>query len=125
MPRKVNLVGVFPQSHLAGIFLLKELSNSDTGSSIPKRKRKRHSQSSLTEEYKKAKPPTFDGEIKKGEEVEAWLLGLKKYFWVHNYSDNTKERISIFNLNGGDSIWWEDLKEIKGLKGNQTDLEAV
>jgi hypothetical protein len=27
-----------------------------------------------------------------------------------------KEMISIFNLNGGASIWWEDLKEIKGLK---------
>jgi hypothetical protein len=36
------------------------------------------------EELKKEKPPTFDGEIKKGEEVEAWLLVLKKYFQVHN-----------------------------------------
>jgi hypothetical protein len=35
---------------------------------------------------------------------------------VHNYSENTKARISIFNLNGGASIWWEDLKEIKVLK---------
>jgi hypothetical protein len=92
------------------------LSNSDIGSSVPRKKKKRHSQSSLTEEFKKAKPPTFDGEIKKGEEVEAWLLGMRKYFWVHNYSKNTKEKISIFNLNGGASIWWEDLKEVKGLK---------
>jgi hypothetical protein len=30
--------------------------------------------------------------------------------------ENTKENISIFNLNGGASIWWEDLKEVKGLK---------
>jgi hypothetical protein len=60
--------------------------------------------------------PTFDGEIKKGEEIEAWIFCLKKYFQVHNYSKNTKARISIFNLNGGDSIWWEYLKEIKGLK---------
>jgi hypothetical protein len=57
-----------------------ELSNSDTRSSVPKKKKKRHSQSSLTEEFKKAKPPTFDGEIKKGEEVEAWLLGLRSIF---------------------------------------------
>jgi len=35
---------------------------------------------------------------------------------VHNYLENTKEKISIFNLNGKDSIWWEDLKELKGLK---------
>jgi len=60
--------------------------------------------------------PTFDREIKNGEEVEVWMLGLKKYFRVHIYSDNTKARISIFNLNGGDSIWWEDIEEIKGFK---------
>jgi hypothetical protein len=41
--------------------------------------RKMHSKSSLYEEFKKKNPPTFDGEIKKGEEVEAWLLGLNKY----------------------------------------------
>jgi hypothetical protein len=91
-----------------------EMSNNDTGSSIP-RKRKRRSESSLIEEFKKAKPPTFDGEIKK-REVEGWLLGLKKHFRVHNYSENTKARIAIFNLNGGASIRWEDLKELKGLK---------
>jgi hypothetical protein len=94
----------------------RRLSNSETGSSVPKKKKKRHSKSSLTEEFKKEKPPTFDGEIKKGEEAEAWLLGLKKYFRVHNYSENTKENISIFNLNGGASIWWEDLKNVKGIK---------
>jgi hypothetical protein len=44
------------------------------------------------------------------------LFGLKKYFQVHYYYENTKARISIFNLNGGTSIWWEELKEIKGLK---------
>jgi hypothetical protein len=70
----------------------------------------------LTEEFKKDKSPTFDGEIKKGEEVDAWLSGLRKYFKVHNYSKNTKEKISIFNLNGGASLLWEDLKEVKGLK---------
>jgi len=50
------------------------------------------------------KTHTFDGEIKKGEESKAWLFGLKKYFWVHSYSDNTKTRIVVFNMNGGDSI---------------------
>jgi hypothetical protein len=54
-----------------------ELSSSDTGMSVPMKK-KRCSLSSLTEEFKKAKLPTFDGEIKKGEEVKGWLLGLKK-----------------------------------------------
>jgi hypothetical protein len=60
--------------------------------------------------------PTFDGEIKKGEYVEAWLLGLINYFHVHNHFENTKENVSIFNLNGGACIWWDNLKEVKGLK---------
>jgi hypothetical protein len=34
---------------------------------------------------------------------------------VHSYSKNTKENIDIFNLNGGPSIWWVELKEVKGL----------
>jgi len=67
---------------------MEELSSNETGSSIPKKK-KRHSQSSLTKEFNKDKFPTFDGEIKKGEEVKAWLLGSRKYFRVHNYSENT------------------------------------
>jgi hypothetical protein len=98
-----------------------EFSSSGIESSVPKNKKRNNSHSSLTEEFKKTKPPTFDGEIKKGEEVKAWLFGLKKYFQVHSYSKNTKERISIFNLNGGDSIWWEYLKEIRGLKERETE----
>jgi hypothetical protein len=47
-----------------------ELSNDETGSSVP-RKRKRHSHISLIEYFKKDKSPTFDGEINKGEEAEA------------------------------------------------------
>jgi hypothetical protein len=28
---------------------------------------------------------------------------------------NMKARVAIFNLNGGASIWWEDLKNVKGI----------
>jgi hypothetical protein len=34
----------------------------------------------LQGELRKIKPPTFNGEHRKGEEVEAWLLEMKKYF---------------------------------------------
>ena len=34
------------------------------------------------DEFKKSNPPTFDGEVKNGQEAEAWLLGIKKYFQV-------------------------------------------
>jgi hypothetical protein len=81
-------------------------------------KKRKHSKSHDPEEFKKAKPPTFNGEIKKGEEAKFCLLGLKKYFKVHDYSKNFKARIAIFNLNGKASIWWEDLRNVKGIHEN-------
>jgi hypothetical protein len=69
----------------------KELSSSETSShSQRRRNRRKHSKSHDPQEFKKYKPPTFDGEIKKGEEVEVWLFVLKKYFRVHDYSENLK-----------------------------------
>jgi hypothetical protein len=94
----------------------KESSSRKTSShSQRRRKKKKHSKSHDPEEFKKSKPPTFDGEIKKGEEEEVWLLGLKKYFKVHDYFENLKARIAIFNLNGKASILWEDLRNVKGI----------
>jgi hypothetical protein len=94
-----------------------EESSSSRASSHSKRKGKKRKRSKNhdPEELKKSKPPSFDGEIKKGEEVEAWLLGLKKYFRVHDYFEKLKARITIFNLNGKASIWWEDLRNVKGV----------
>jgi hypothetical protein len=40
---------------------------------------------------------------------------LKKYFRDHEYSKNVKAQITIFNLKGKASIWWEDLKNVKGI----------
>jgi hypothetical protein len=34
----------------------------------------------LKGEMNKIKPPMFDGEHKKEEDVETWLLGMRKYF---------------------------------------------
>jgi hypothetical protein len=66
-------------------------SNSRTSSYSPrKQKKQKTSKSHKFEEFRKAKPPSFNSEIKKGEEVEAWLLGLKKYFKVHDFSENLK-----------------------------------
>ena len=41
--------------------------------------KKRHVGKELEGNLSKIKPPTFDGEHKKGEDVEAWLLRMKKY----------------------------------------------
>ena len=81
-----------------------EESSGDSSSSSHKIKRKRHHRDRSRDEFKKAKPPTFDGEVKTGQEAEAWLLGIKKYFQVHDYSGNMKERVALFNLNGRASI---------------------
>ena len=70
----------------------------------------------LQGEFKKIKPTSFDGESKTGEEVEAWLLDIKKYFQIYNYSNNMKVRMAIYNLKGKANIWWQDLKISHGLK---------
>jgi hypothetical protein len=55
-----------------------EGSSSSEARSYSQRKGKKHNLSKFhdPEDFKKAKPPYFKGEIKKGEEVEAWLLSL-------------------------------------------------
>ena len=50
------------------------------------------------------------------QEAEAWILGMKKYFQIHDYSRNERDRINIYNLNGRASIWWENLMQVKGVK---------
>jgi len=93
----------------------KELSSCGYGSHFQRRrKRRKHPKSHEPEEFKKYNPPTFYGDIKKGDEAEAWILGLKMYFKVHDY-ENLKARIAILNLNGKASIWWEDLRNVKGI----------
>jgi hypothetical protein len=102
-----------------------EGSSSSRTSSHPRRKQKKRksSKGQKFEKFKKAKPPSFDGEIKKGEEAEAWLLGLKKYFRVHDFSENMKARVATFNLNEKASIWWEDLKNVKGVREEDLSWE--
>jgi len=35
---------------------------------------------------------------------------MKKFFELHNYTNNMKARVTIFNLRGKADIWWEDVK---------------
>jgi hypothetical protein len=46
----------------------------------------------------------FNGEIETGEEVEAWLSGMKKYFQIYKYSSELKAKMEIYNLIGKDDI---------------------
>lgn len=70
----------------------------------------------ILDEFKKAKPPTFDGEVKKVEDEKVWLLGIKRYFRIQNYSDNMNSRVAIFSLKGKADIWWEELMNVKDIK---------
>jgi len=67
----------------------------------------------MPEEFRKEKPPTFDGDVKKAEEDEAWLLGMKKLFRIHDYSENMKARVTSYILKGKVDKWWEDLKNTR------------
>ena len=67
-------------------------------------------------EFKKIKPPTFNGESEKGEEAKCWLSGMKKYFQISNYSNQLNARMTIYNVSRKDDIWWQDLKRVKGIK---------
>ena len=75
-----------------------------------KDKRRIYYKNSSHDEFKKARPPTFNDEIKNGQEVEAWLLAMRKYFQVQDYSRNMKARVAIFNLTRRVSIWWENFR---------------
>ena len=64
-------------------------------------------------EINKIKPPTFDGEHKKEEDVEIWLLGMKKYFQLQNYSPHVEGRIAMYQLKGKASMWWDQLVQVQ------------
>jgi hypothetical protein len=57
----------------------------------------------------KIKPPTFEGEHKKHEDAETWLLGMRKYFQLHKYYSHAEGIIDIYQLKGKESMWWDKL----------------
>lgn len=63
-------------------------SSKESGSSLdmPSRRRRKYRKDELQGELTNIKPPTFKGHSEKGEDAEAWLLGMKKYFRICNYS---------------------------------------
>jgi hypothetical protein len=70
----------------------------------------------------KIKPPTFDGEHKKDEDAETWLLGLRKYFQLHNYSSHAEGIIYIYQLKGKASMWWDQLVQVQHIKEKSITL---
>jgi hypothetical protein len=58
------------------------LSRSERNPSVShgRRRRRRPKPDILQGEIRKLKPTSFDGDHRKEEDVEAWLLGMRKYF---------------------------------------------
>jgi hypothetical protein len=72
-----------------------------SSSPSPVRKHKRKTRvDALQGEMNKIKPPTFDGEHMKDEYEKSWLLVMRKYFQLHNYSAQEEGIIFIYQLKG-------------------------
>jgi len=59
--------------------LSKRRTHNSSGPS-PTKKNRRFGVDELKGEMKNIKPPMFDGEHQKEEDVETWFLGMRKYF---------------------------------------------
>jgi hypothetical protein len=63
----------------------------------------------LKGEMNKIKPPRFDGEYNNEEDAKTWLIGMKKYFQLQNYSSHAEGRIVMYQLKRKASMWWDKL----------------
>jgi hypothetical protein len=43
-------------------------------------------------------------------------LGMRKYFQLQNYSSHVEGRISIYQLKGKASVWWEKLVQVQHVR---------
>jgi hypothetical protein len=67
----------------------------------------------LQGELRKLNPPSFEGERERKDDAEAWFLGLRIYFQLHNYSSNMEARIATYHLHGKAATWWDQLKQVE------------
>ena len=73
----MNLLQKLIQGHIGGRY--KYTSDSNESDHKPRRRKYKPYQE-IYGELKNIKLPMFNGEVEKGEEAEAWILGMKKYF---------------------------------------------
>jgi hypothetical protein len=80
----------------------------------------RHELDSFQGELRKLKPPSFDGEREREDDVESWFLGLRRYFQLHKYSSNLEARIPTYHLYGKVVMWWDQLKKFEHINESRT-----
>jgi hypothetical protein len=51
------------------------------------------------------KAPIFNGKAKTNQDVETWLLRMKKYFKFNDLSSNMTTKVAIYNLIVKESSW--------------------
>ena len=76
-------------------------------------KKRMFTRDELVGELRRLKPTNFDGEVNQGEDAEAWLIGLRKFLQLHQYTPNMEARAAIYHLQGKASIWWDQLVKLK------------
>lgn len=72
----------------------------------------------LPDEFNKENMCTSNGEMKKSQDPEAWFLGIRMFFRWHEYLENMKSKIATFSLKRKAYIWWEYVKNVKGIHKN-------
>jgi hypothetical protein len=87
-----------------------------SSSPSPTRKHQKYGREELKGEMNKIKPPTFNGEHKKEEDAKTWLLGMKKYFQLQNYSAHAEGRIAMYQLKGKSSMWWDQFVQVQHIR---------
>jgi hypothetical protein len=87
-----------------------------SSSPSPTRKHQKSEREELKGEMNKIKPPTFDGEHKREEDAETWLLGKKNYFQLQNYSAHAEGRIAMYQLKGKASMWWDQFVQVQHIR---------
>lgn len=53
--------------------------------------------------------------MQNSQDVEAWLLGMNKFFRLRDFSEKMKARVATFSLKSKGDIWWEDVKNVRGI----------
>jgi hypothetical protein len=94
----------------------------NSSSPSPTRKHRSSGVDELKGEMNKINPPTFDGEHNKEEYVETWLLGMRKYFQLQNYSSHAEGRIAMYQLKGKLFMWWAHLVQVEHIKDKNVTL---
>jgi hypothetical protein len=79
---------------------------------------RRHEWDGLQGELRNLKPPYFDGKRELEDDAESWLLGIGKYFQLHNYSYNIESIIFAYYLHGKDSMRWYYLNKVEHINEN-------